>query len=199
MAKKKELAPGEKKKPHGLCGKPGHGKNSPVIGMNGYNLEPGDHAKTVAIAMEVVNLPNIDMHDAEQVANRLSEYFGICAKHDIKPAVSGMALSLNGMDRRRLWAIANDQPLGGMGNMTNLPTDVTDTIKRAYKSLELLWEIYFQSGKLNPVTGIFLGKNHYGYVDKQEHVLAPKTTNDSDFDADSIKQRYLVDSTDSES
>lgn len=29
-------------------------------------------------------------------------------------------------------------------------------------------EDYMQNGKVNPVTGIFLSKNHFGYQDKQE-------------------------------
>jgi hypothetical protein len=29
------------------------------------------------------------------------------------------------------------------------------------------------NGKINPVSGIFLGKNLWGYTDKQEYVLTP--------------------------
>jgi hypothetical protein len=32
-----------------------------------------------------------------------------------------------------------------------------------------------QNGKINPVSGIFLGKNNFGYSDKQEYVLTPNT------------------------
>ena len=31
------------------------------------------------------------------------------------------------------------------------------------------------SGKINPVSGIFLGKNNFGYQDKQEYVVTPNT------------------------
>jgi hypothetical protein len=41
--------------------------------------------------------------------------------------------------------------------------------------LEALWEDYMQNGKINPVSGIFLGKNNFGYSDKQEYVLTPNT------------------------
>lgn len=30
-----------------------------------------------------------------------------------------------------------------------------------------------QNGKINPVAGIFLGKNNYGYQDKTEYVITP--------------------------
>ena len=51
-----------------------------------------------------------------------------------------------------------------------------------------------QNGKINPVSGIFLGKNNFGYQDKQEHVITPNTNSDSDYNAEDIKQRYLTDS-----
>jgi hypothetical protein len=63
--------------------------------------------------------------------------------------------------------------------------------------MEISWENNFQNGKLNPVTGIFLGKNHFGYKDQTEHVLTPNSNSDNDYDADSIRQRYLTDSSNS--
>ena len=60
--------------------------------------------------------------------------------------------------------------------------------------MEILWENYMQNGKINPVSGIFLGKNNFGYQDKTEYVVTPNVNNDSDFNADDIKKRYLTDS-----
>ena len=60
--------------------------------------------------------------------------------------------------------------------------------------MEILWEKYMQNGKINPVSGIFLGKNNFGYVDKQEHVVTPTFNSDSDYSAEDIKKRYLPDS-----
>lgn len=182
------------KKPHGLCGKPSNGRNSPMIGMNGYNLEPGDNSRNIQLCTKVMNLPDINMKDPEQVQSRIDEYFEICCNADMKPAVSGLALALNGMSRQTLWAIAHDQPTGGTGYKTSLPDSVADCIKKAYKIMEFTWENNFQSGKLNPVAAIFLGKNNYNYRDQQEHILTPNTQQDADYDAKSIKERYLIDS-----
>lgn len=170
------------------------GGNSPVIGMNGFDLEPGDNAKITGVSIKLLNLKNIDMDDVEQVAQRLSEYFGIYAEADLKPTVAGMAIALNGHSRQWLHAVVNDTPLGGRGNMPNLHPDVTDFIKKAYFMMENQWETYMNSGKVNPVAGIFLGKNNFRYQDKTEYVLTPNTNNDSDIDPDSIKARYLIDS-----
>ena len=48
------------------------------------------------------------------------------------------------------------------------------------------------SGKVNPVAGIFLGKNNFGYQDKTEYVLTPNTNTDNDYSADEIRERYIA-------
>lgn len=128
------------------------------------------------------------------VTQRLGEYFALYEKADLKPTVAGMAIALNGMSRQTLTAIAHDRPTGSAGYKTALPREVADSIKKAYKMLENMWETYMNSGKINPVSGIFLGKNNYGYQDKTEYVLTPNQQNDSDYDAEDIRQRYLIDS-----
>lgn len=74
-----------------------------------------------------------------------------------------------------------------------MPPSVEDTIKKAYKLMENLWESYMNSGKINPVSGIFLGKNNFGYQDKTEYVVTPNTQRDSDYDPEDIRRRYLPD------
>lgn len=171
----------------------GNGKNSPVIGDNGLMTEPGDNAKYLSVGMQLFNLPPIDLKDTKQVEDRLNEYFRIHYEADLKPTVAGMGMALNGMDRRRLWEIKTDNLKGGTSEY-DLPTSTLDAIKKAYKYMEMLWENYMQNGKINPVSGIFLGKNNFGYQDKQEHVLTPNTNSDSDYSADDIRKRYLTDS-----
>lgn len=168
--------------------KPRGGKNSPVIGDNGIMAEPGDNTKYLALGMKLFNLPPIDLKDPEQVNNRLNEFFQIHADADMKPTVSGMGMAL-GLDRRRLWEIKT-----GNDKAYKLPTSVSDSIKKAYEYMEILWENYMQNGKINPVSGIFLGKNNFGYQDKTEYVVTPNVNNDSDYDAEDIRKRYLSDS-----
>lgn len=175
------------------------GGNSPVIGNNGLNLAPGDNTKILEVNMALLNFPNIDMNDVEQVKQRLNEYFMLYAQADLKPTVVGMAIALNGHSRQWLWALTHDRPLGGRGNETALPFEVTDSIKKAYFLMENQWETYMNSGKINPVSGIFLGKNNFGYQDKTEYVVTPNVQQDNDYDAESIRSRYLIDSADSDS
>ena len=167
------------------------GGNSPVIGDNGLMLQDGDNAKFLGVNIALFNMPNIDMDDVDAVAQRLSDYFKLYADNDMKPTVVGMAMALNGHSRQWLWAVVHDKPRGGRGNETTLPPSVTDTIKKAYTLMENLWESYMASGKINPVSGIFLGKNNYGYQDKTEYVLTPNAQQDSDYNAEDIRERYL--------
>lgn len=170
------------------------GGNSPVIGDNGLMLEKGDNAKIMSINIALFNMQDIDMTDAQAVTGRLGEYFALYEQADLKPTVAGMAIALNGMSRQTLTAIAHDRVTGSTGYKSALPPKVTATIKKAYKMMENMWETYMNSGKINPVSGIFLGKNNYGYQDKTEYVFTPNTQNDSDYDAEDIRQRYLIDS-----
>lgn len=162
--------------------------------------EPGDNTRIVQTNMKFFDMPKVDLKNPDAVHERLCEYFRIYGEADLKPTVAGMAMAL-GVDRRRLWAIANDQPTGGGGKQMNIPAESADLVKKAYDILETTMENYASAGKINPVMAIFMMKNHFGYQDKTEYVLTPNQKQESDYNADEISKRYLSDSTtiDSES
>lgn len=170
------------------------GGNSPVIGDNGLMLQEGDNTKILKVNMALMEMPEIDLDDADAVRDRLIEYFGLYAQADMKPTVVGMAIALNGHSRQWLWAVARDGAINGRGDTVRLRPEVSNVIKKAYFMMENQWETYMNSGKINPVSGIFLGKNNYGYQDKTEYVLTPNSQQDNDYDPDSIRERYLIDS-----
>ena len=159
-------------------------------------LEDGDNAKFTSMNLHFMNLPKIDLHDEKAVQDRLNEYFDFMIQNDMKPSVSGMAMAL-GLDRRRLWEIktGNTQGSGAMGGLSSLPQSVTDLVKKAYQLLECLWEDYMLNGKINPMAGVFLGVNNYGYQDVKKVDVTPvlPDNKDNDYDPDSIRERYLVD------
>ena len=169
-----------------------NGKNSPVIGNNGLMTDPGDNAKFLRVNIELMNMPSIDIRKPEEVGQRINDYFMLYAEADMKPTVAGLGLAL-GMDRRRLWEIKTGAPIGGH-TQQSLPAETVDAIKKAYHIMENLWESYMNSGKINPVSGIFLAKNNFGYQDKTEYVLTPNQKQESDYDMDDIRKRYLSDS-----
>ena len=196
MAKKKPdiVETGEeivkaKKKPRGISKELADGK--------WLQTDPGDNTRIVMTNMKFFDMPKVDLHDPEAVRVRLGEYFKIYAEADLKPTVAGMAMCL-GVDRRRLWSIAKDQPTGGGGSYMKLPEESADFIKKAYEILETSMENYANAGKINPVMAIFMMKNHFGYQDKTEYVLTPNQKTESDYNADEISKRYLSDSTTSD-
>ena len=150
---------------------------------NNTQLPDGDNNKYTTFALAIMQMPKIDMQDPQQVQQRVFEYFQLCADHDMKPGVAAVGLAL-GMDRRRLWEINTDQP-----NQPNIPQESKEIIKQVYNSLEILWESYMQNGKVNPVSGIFIGKNNFGYKDQQEYVVTPNTMGE-DVSPDVIQAKY---------
>lgn len=147
-------------------------------------LPEGDNNKYTTFALAIMQLPKIDVRDPEQLGNRVLEYFELCANHDMKPGVAAVALAI-GLDRRRMWEIRS-----GIQNInTTIPQECKDIINGVYDSLEVLWEGYMSSGKINPVSGIFLGKNNFGYQDKQEYVVTPNTMNQNT-PVDVIEAKY---------
>lgn len=185
------LEPVEDKKPVKKKGKP-RGGNNWLKPENMLSLEEGDNTRFMTVQMALLNMPEIDMDNVEEVQARLNEYFALYAQYDMKPTVAGMAIALNGMSRQQLWAIVHNAPTGGAGYKAALPQSIADLIKKAYFLLENLWETYMNSGKVNPVAGIFLGKNNYGYQDKTEYVLTPNQQSDNDYSADEIRERYIA-------
>lgn len=126
-------------------------------------VAPGDNSRYLRHALAAWDLPPIDISDPEQVRERLKWYFTHCFEEDMKPTVNGFCNAL-GIARQTLYDWKN-------GNR-RLGTHQT-IILQAYNMMEELWEDYMLNGKINPVAGIFIGKNFWGYTDKQEYVLTP--------------------------
>lgn len=145
-------------------------------------LEPGDNTRYIRHSLRLWALGDCDMADNEKVAQRVHEYFVICMEEDMKPSMAGLALAL-GIDRTTLWRYIN----GALGKNP----DVRNTLKKAGALLNVQMEDYMQNGKINPVSGIFLMKNNFGYADKQEVVLTPQSPLGDTKDTKELEARYL--------
>ncbi len=146
-------------------------------------VEKGDNSKFLAHAMRHHSLAPIDLNDNKQVEDRINLYFTQCIEDDIKPSVTGLANSI-GVDRRTLWQWKAGVKRAGDPARKEI-------VLRAYSILEELWEDYMLNGKVNPVSGIFLGKNLFGYTDKQEIVVAPKDPLGEQENVENIRNKYL--------
>lgn len=164
---------------------PGTGGNKrPDLSWNGnQNLQPGDNARYLRHAMASLNLPPIDIADDKQVEARINWFFNHCIEDDMKPTVSGLCNAL-GIDRQTFYN-------WGVGATRAETGNHLDLIKKARATMEELWEDYMLNGKVNPVTGIFLGKNHFGYQDKQEVVVTPNNPLGDADDTKALEDRYV--------
>lgn len=143
------------------------------------DTEPGDNTRYLSLALAVRDMPPIDTRDPQQVRSRISEYFTLCAEFDMKPTVKGFLNALK-LAKQTVW----EWKQGNYRAETHQAV-----ILEAYDLLEELWENYMQNGKINPVAGIFLGKNNFGYADKQEYVLTPNTTI-NEVDVSTVEAKY---------
>ena len=141
--------------------------------------EPGDNTKFTQHTMNLMLLDPVDLADAEQVKQRITDYFRICAEDDMKPGVADFAFAL-GISRQHLWNLVN----GKCGVKSPV---VFDLLKRTYFALNAQLENFAMAGKVNPVTFIFLGKNHFQYTDKQE--IEVSAQNDQAESPDEIEQK----------
>ena len=148
--------------------------------------EPGDNRRYLAHSMAMFDWPDVDMKEPEQVRERIGQYLALCAKDDMKPSVAGLALAF-GVDRKTIWAWANGV------DSAYLPTESRNFIKKVYQLLNAQMEDYAQNGKINPVAAIFLMKNHFGYVDKQEMVLTPNQQLGDQVSPEDLQRKYLED------
>ena len=159
----------------------GGNKRKDLSWSGNENLKPGDTGRYLRHALSSWDLPVIDISDEKQVEARLQWYFNSCIEDDVKPTVTGMCRSL-GINRKTLYR-------WGQGELREETHSLL--IKKAYEMLEEMWETWMLNGKINPVVGIFLGKNHFGYADKQDIVVTPNNPLGAMGSESEIQQRYL--------
>lgn len=122
----------------------------------------------------------------EELAERINGYFMRCAMSGQVPTVEEMCMS-TGYAQSTIW----DWETGRRQGFSNSTAEVIKKAKDVLKTFDAKLVI---SGKLNFLAYCFRAKNYYGMVDKQEMVVTPNVNNDSDYNADDIRKRYLTDS-----
>lgn len=161
--------------------KPKQTRNRPDLANFGQEyVEPGDNSKYLGHAMTIARMPLVDLNDPEAVQERIDWYFAHCFSNDMKPTVSGLC---NAFKISRTTLLMWKQ--GTFRKETHQAM-----ILEAYALMESLWEDYMQNGKINPVSGIFLGKNNFGYADKQEMVVTPNNGTIETIDPATIEAKY---------
>ena len=99
----------------------------------------------------------------------------------MKPSVAGLALALD-VERSYLWMLRE--------GVKGKNPDVVNLLKKAVQILDNQMVDYMQNGKINPISGIFLMKNSFGYTDKQEVVITPQSPLGDQKDTKAIEEKY---------
>lgn len=155
-------------------------RNRPDLDKFGFETaEPGDNARYLRYAMVSLDLPPIDISDPKQVEQRIREYFEFCIQNDRKPNMKGMGNWL-GVDATTV----NSWKRGEYRKETH-----SLLIKKAVDILEELWLDYMMNGKCNPGSGIFIGKNLFGYKDEQNVTITPNNPLSDTIDQKQLEER----------
>lgn len=143
--------------------------------------EPGEIAKITAFNVKLMHLEKIDIRNEMEVENRIQLYFEECIKNDIRPGVAGLCLAL-GIERMTWYLWGRENRHG-----------YADLVAKTRGTMEAILEAYMLNGKINPVAGIFLLKNHYGYRDQSDYVLSTEPPNPlgPTTPTEVLKRRYL--------
>lgn len=127
----------------------------------GADVTPQELNNLIDCALDVFSAPTPDLHNAEQVQNAIINYFVSCKKRSVRPGNLGLYAAL-GMSRQDY----NDVIRGK--NKSKVSPAAIDIIKKATIAIGQYREGLALTGKLNPVTYIFMGKNYDGLTDTQQ-------------------------------
>lgn len=156
------------------------------VGDKMYKFKDGEISQLMRQAIEIDSWPPIDLDSDEEVDKRINEYWMYCAERDSRPMVSGLALSL-GISRQALNDWKNGRRRG------KLSSSRADLIKKAYSILEFMWEQYMTTGKINPASGCFIGKNNFGYQDEIKITAVPAKDLEADRTPEQIEADIPID------
>ena len=121
----------------------------------------------------------------EELTERLADYFDRCAATGQVPTVEEMCMS-TGFGYSYIHDIET-------GRRKGFSPDTADIIKKAKNFLMTFDAKLAVSGKMNFLAYCFRAKNYYGMVDKQEHVISPQAQDETQYNAEDIMKRYVLD------
>lgn len=132
------------------------------------SIVPETNQDAIGLMEELFSWPMIDLSVAGQIRQRYAEYLDLCKRHNSKPLISGLALAM-GTTRSEYMRHAAGKNTALTARLTS---ESDQELKRCFDFLEVCWEQAMQNnGYRQPVAGIFLGKNNFGYKDTSETIV----------------------------
>lgn len=129
------------------------------------NIRHIDHTTSLAL------MPPLEVWDAESIGRRTMEYLEKCKEDGVRVNLSSYALAL-GTTPDGLNELINDK---------RKTDEVRAALLKGISMVESIMIEMMMEQRINPVTGIFLLKNHFGYKDQSEisfkgHIETDKKT-----------------------
>ena len=180
-------------KPKRKRGEPPHHEELPVKPPSkslptSPETEDGYVSKFVAYSLEFMDLPQADFKETSGVRDLLVFWLKKCEEYDIRPTVMGMANAL-GIQRSDLYRLVSGNYLNGKP-----PYGATEEtillLQKIYQKIAESLESGMQNGKVNPVSAMFLLKNHLGYTDSNELIVRRGNDDGALVDISEIRKRY---------
>ena len=142
-----------------------------------------ENARYIVHTVKLKSLPKIDRTNAVQVRDRTVEYLKACVDDGIKPNLTGYALSL-GTDRRGLDSLFSSR---------SVDKATQDELDAGVAMIENIMLELMMDQKINPVTAIFLLKNHFAYSDQTDLRIRAERVETVDEQALEDKYRNVID------
>lgn len=151
-------------------------------------IEDGFISKFVGYSLEFIDLERVDFKETSGVRDRMVFWLMKCDEYDIRPTIIGMANAL-GIDRTQLYQlVSGNYPNGKVPYGASQET--VSLLQKIYQKIAESLESGMTNGKVNPVSAMFLLKNHLGYTDTNE-IVVRRGQDDGDLvDVEAIRQRY---------
>lgn len=135
-------------------------------------LRPAEHRDDVGFAKALFALMPVDMTDPDAVQSRYFELLDLCEEYGRAMTIETIAM---GYDTSRAEIVAL-----GKGKRCRLANRLSEesarTFQKVLKSVAGIWATHMGSGDYKqPLTGIFIGKNNFGYGDVTETVIRHET------------------------
>ena len=155
-------------------------RNQYSTAQQGQTTKLIQHLRKVACLGPRLNLNE----DPDGVRQRIADYFALCEEDDIKPSMSAMATAM-GLTRRGL----HKWRMGIIGKNE----ETRELLNQAAAVLAAVMEGCMLEGMINPVSGIFIMRNNYGYKNEDVPDEPDEKSKLQGVDLKALEQKYKAD------
>ena len=151
-----------------------------MSGKNGGSKPPipGRNKQILESALAAWNLPKVDTKDTQAVQERIEMYLKYCVDNDVAPSVTGCAN----------WLHVTWSTLSLWYSGARATAEHHRIMVQFYGIVQDIWAQKMDGGDINPVSGIFMGKNFFGFKDSQEITVQNNSSQDQLSNSDLIAE-----------